>query len=305
MAVSTPTVTTLANDDIGPLIIARDQYTADLNDDERKLFDQATLENLLLASVEEHKMHEQKSQSRAIEDFGTAFDVMSNTYSIALAPLWGTLRVILQLAQKFNTIFDRIVEIISRIGYVLPRFRDYERVFGRQPRVLIALSTAYLDIITLCGEIKGFIRSIQRSRIKSFTKLFGLLDHHLADAIGRFRTHRDDVELEVEACHMIESAKHYELELRDRELAALERKSQLRKHLRSLLSPIDFAGKHRKVQKQRHIGTSNWLFQADHYSVSCMEKFSWKFSIISLRDPWMRKDDPLFFHYRNFTGRSG
>jgi hypothetical protein len=66
MAVSTPTVTTLANDDIGPLIIARDQYTADLNDDERKLFDQATLENLLLASVEEHKMHEQKSQSRAI-----------------------------------------------------------------------------------------------------------------------------------------------------------------------------------------------------------------------------------------------
>ena len=57
MAASTPTVTTLANDDIGPWIIARDQYTADLNDDERKLFDHATLENLLLASVEEHKMH--------------------------------------------------------------------------------------------------------------------------------------------------------------------------------------------------------------------------------------------------------
>ncbi len=247
-----------------------------MNDDERRLFDYATLENLLQASTEEQSSHQKQSQSRAIpgrlkpflsaiEDFGTAFDVISNTYSIALAPLWGALRVVLHLAQRFNKIFDRIVEIFERVGWILPRFRVYERVFGRHPRVVAALSTAYLDIIKFCDESKNFIRSIQRSRIKSFTKLFAPLEHHLNDAIARFRLHREDVELEVEACHMIESAKHYEIELRDRELATLERKTQQRKYLRSLLSPIDYCEKHRKIQKARHIGTGQWLFKEENY----------------------------------------
>lgn len=276
MAANTATPMEKEQDPADPWIIARNQYIADLDDDERKLFDHATLENLLQASAEEQSTHQKQSQSRAIlgrlkpflsaiEDFGTAFDVISNTYSIVLAPLWGALRVVLQLAQKFNKIFDRIVEILERIGYILPRFRDYERVFGRHSRVIAALTTAYMDIVTFCGEIKSFIRSIQRSRIKSFTKLFGPLDHHLTDALARFRMHREDVELEVEACHMIESAKHYEIELHNRELAALERKSQLRKYLRNLLSPIDYCEKQRKVQKARHRGTGQWLFQEEDY----------------------------------------
>jgi hypothetical protein len=129
-----------------------------------------------------------------------------------------------------------------------------------------ALSAAYLDIITLCAEIKAFIRSIEKARIRSFTKLFSPLDHHLSEAVGRFRQHREDVEMEAEACHMIESAKHYELELRDRELAASERKSQLRKHLLHLLSPIDSAGKQRKLLKVRQEGTGNWLSHNDDYN---------------------------------------
>lgn len=265
-------------DPADPWAIARSQYVADLSEDERILFDHATLENLLQASTEEQSSHQQQSRSReilprlkpflsAVEDFGTAFDVISNTYSIALAPLWGALRVILRLAQKFNAIFDRIVEIFERVGWILPRFRVYEKVFNRHPRVIIALSTAYLDIINFCGEIKNFIRSIQRSRIKPFTKLFAPLEHHLNDGIARFRLHREDVELEVEACHMIESAKHYEIELRDRELATLERKKQQRKYLRNLLSPIDYCEKQRKIQKARHIGTGQWLFSEENYVV--------------------------------------
>jgi len=247
-----------------------------LDDGERRLFDHATLENLLQASVEEQNAHQKQSQSRAIlgrlkpflsaiEDFGGAFDVISNTYSIALAPLWGALRVTLQLAQKFNKIFDRVVDVLERIGWVLPRFRVYEKVFGHHQRVIAALATAYLDIITFCGEIKAFIRSIQKSRIKSFTKLFGPLDHHLTDALARFRLHREDVELEVEACHMIQAAQHYEIELHDRELANLERNAQKRKYLRNLLSPVDYLEKQRKVQKTRHTGTGQWLFQENDY----------------------------------------
>lgn len=66
---------------------------------------------------------------------------------------------------------------------------------------------------------------------------------------------------------MIESAKHYDLELRDREVAALERKSQLRKHLLHLLSPIDSTEKQRKVLKMRQEGTGNWLLENDEFNI--------------------------------------
>jgi hypothetical protein len=261
-----------------PWILARDQYMADLNEDERKLFETATLENILIASAEEQQNHLEQSRSRAvmrrlkpllstIEEFGAAFDVISNSYSLALAPLWGGLRIILTLSKKFNSVFDSIVDVLERIGYVLPRFRTYERIFGHHQRIIAALSTAYLDIITLCGEIKVFIRGIQRSRLKTFAKLFGPLEHHLSEATNRFRLHRDDIELEATACHMIETARHYELEVHDRELAGLERSSQLRKHLRELLSPIDASERQRKVFKTRHDSTCEWLFRDESYQL--------------------------------------
>jgi hypothetical protein len=72
--------------------------------------------------------------------------------------------------------------------------------------------------------------------------------------------------MEVEACHMIESAKHYDLELRDRELATIERKSQRRSHLLQLLSSIYSAGKQRKVLKMHQEGTGVWLVKSDEFT---------------------------------------
>jgi hypothetical protein len=259
-------------DDTKAWTAACEQYIADLDEKEKKLFQNATPKNLLLEVVTERSSHEEGSRSRAvlrrlkpllsaIEDYGPALDVYSNAYPLALASIWGSLRVVLLLAQKSNKIFDRIVDILERIGYVLSRFRDYERVFATYPRIIRALSAAYVDIISLCSEIKTFIRSIQKSRVKSFAILFSPLDHHLSEAVDRFRLHREDVELEAEACYMIESAKQYDLELRDRSVAALERKAELRRKLLYLLSPIDPSIKQRKLWQLRHEGAGEWLFE--------------------------------------------
>ncbi|KAF8856188.1 hypothetical protein BDZ45DRAFT_482027 [Acephala macrosclerotiorum] len=267
-----------SQDGVDPWIIARDQYVADLSQEERKVFENATLENILASSAEEQEKHQQQSRSRAVmrrlkpffnalEEFGAAFDVISNTYSLALAPLWGSLRVILMLSKKFNKVFDSIVNVLERIGYVLPRFRTYQRIFGHHQRIITALSVAYLDIITFCGEIKVFIRGIQKSRLKSWAQLFGPLEHHLSEAKDRFRLHRDDIELEAGACHMIESIKHYDLEIHSRELATLERIAQKRDHLRSLLSPINCCEKQRKILKMRQHGTGDWLFLDQNYQL--------------------------------------
>lgn len=101
----------------------------------------------------------------AIEQYGQALDVFSNAYPLALSPLWGryvtrclsvvplcvsknrrtdfvltgSIRVLLHLAREFGKYFERLVEMLARIGDVLPRFRVYENLFPRwaQPNDIV------------------------------------------------------------------------------------------------------------------------------------------------------------------------
>lgn len=47
-----------SQDGIDPWITARDQYVADLSQEEQKVFENATLENILALSAEEQKKHQ-------------------------------------------------------------------------------------------------------------------------------------------------------------------------------------------------------------------------------------------------------
>ena len=93
---------------VDPWEAARSQYVEDLSAEERKLFETATLDNLLSTTIAAQKEHEETSHSRhiskklepfisAISQYGKALDIFSNTYSLAMAPLWGGIRVLLHV----------------------------------------------------------------------------------------------------------------------------------------------------------------------------------------------------------------
>lgn len=94
--------------DIDPWKSACTLFMKDLSTDEQRLFETSTLDNLLETAVAAQKEHEENSHSRhiskklepfisAIDQYGRALDVYSNTYSIAMAPLWGSVRVLLHV----------------------------------------------------------------------------------------------------------------------------------------------------------------------------------------------------------------
>lgn len=81
----------------------------DLDEDEKKIFATASLENLFYAASAAQIKHETESKSRAIssklapfvsaiDQYGSALDVVSNTYSLVMAPLWGSIRVLLHVS---------------------------------------------------------------------------------------------------------------------------------------------------------------------------------------------------------------
>lgn len=94
--------------EIDPWESARTSFEKDLSIEERRLFETSTPDNLLKSAVAAQKEHQENSHSRcisrklepfisAIDQYGRALDTFSNTYSIAMTPLWESVRVLLHV----------------------------------------------------------------------------------------------------------------------------------------------------------------------------------------------------------------
>lgn len=93
---------------IDPWELARDRYLEDLSEDEDALFENATIENIFYGASAAQKLHEADSKTRlaarklkplvaALEQYGKALDVYSNASPTIMCPLWGSIRVVLQV----------------------------------------------------------------------------------------------------------------------------------------------------------------------------------------------------------------
>jgi hypothetical protein len=123
-----------------PWKIAKARFLEGLDEQERILFNEATIENLYYSTSNLERQDQNESKSRAIlrdlqplisavDDYGKALDTYANIAPIYLAPIWGSIRVIPVLASSFGKFYGRMVNMCSRIGDILPRFRKSPYVF--------------------------------------------------------------------------------------------------------------------------------------------------------------------------------
>lgn len=183
---------------MNPWLLARNRYMEDLTEEERKTFTCASLENLFYVASAAQKTHEEESRARAIsrtlepfvaaiDQYGKALDVYSNTYSLAMAPLWGSIRVLLhvtplsnnhrstalgvfvlthtelKIAKAFEKYFKKLIDMFRHIGDVLPRCQVYYSLFSDHASLLQAISRAYLDVIYFCVDAKTTFRKLKKS----------------------------------------------------------------------------------------------------------------------------------------------
>ena len=240
-----------------PWDVARSRYLQTLDPEERILFTEATIQNLYYSASNTVRDDRLNSKTRKaisavqplvdkIEEYGKAMDTYANMAPNFLAPIWGSLRVVLVLARSLGKFFDRMTDTRGRIGDILPRLlvsvmslpsleianipKDYQRVFppAKHPRLSEALAMAYLDIIGLCMEFRSMIKEQQNHRLKRVLQpLSPGVDQKLKDAETRFRAHRKTVEKEAEVCNMIEAAEVRAVVLRDKKLRQLQDKGRL------------------------------------------------------------------------------
>ena len=266
---------------------AKDRYVEDLSREEKALYDHATPESIFYDASAAEKVHTFNSVSlnvmsklqpliAAIEQYGQALDVFSNAYPLVMSPLWGSIRVLLHLAREFGKYFERIVEMLARIGDVLPRFRVYEDLFPSHERLMQALSVAYVDIITFCTKSKAVFRHGQRSSLTNLSIAFKLswkpFERQFGEQIDAFRVHLKNVEKEARVSHMIEAADSRAVVLANqKQLEKVKRESNHRRIIAAIPS-VNNEAKHKKLQGLRYEGTGAWIFR--HETFREWEKFA-------------------------------
>ncbi|MCJ1457100.1 hypothetical protein MMC28_007466 [Mycoblastus sanguinarius] len=259
---------------------ARDRYTEDLSDEEKVLYQRALPESLFYYASAAEKLHASSSASlkvmkklepliAAIQQYGQALDVFSNAYPLVMSPLWGSIRVLLHVAREFGKYFERIVEMLARIGDVLPRFRVYENLFPSHERLVQALSFAYVDIIVFCTKSKAVFRHGRRSSLTNLSIAFRLswkpFERQFGHQIDIFRTHLTNVEKEAGLSHMIEAADSRAIVLANQKQLEKANKESDHRRIIAAIPSVNNDSKHRKLQDLRYSGTGDWIFRHEAF----------------------------------------
>lgn len=205
-----------------------------------------------------------------------------------MAPLWGSLRIALQIAQDSTELFEAIVDMLTRVGRTLPQFRDYERLFSNHERLLVTISDAYLIIVTFCTDVKNLFKDAKSSKTskvslklacKSLWKPFNETFHRY---LKEFEDIKSRIESEAGQAHMIEANRERQLQEAHRaELVRLDEKAQLRNFLLKI-SPFDYKTHHRRMQALRHPGTASWLSDQTSYQIWLRSPTSSSFGLFGI-----------------------
>lgn len=102
---------------------ARDRYVEDLNEEEQQRYFRASPQSLLDDAWAAEKFHGTKSTTRsvmeklqpfvaAIEQYGGAIDVYSNTYALALGPIWGSIKVLLHVSLSRHLMLSHNANVV-------------------------------------------------------------------------------------------------------------------------------------------------------------------------------------------------
>lgn len=148
-----------------PWINARVRFCEGLSDDERKIFESTSLQTLFYSSSTAQRHHQENSRVRelsrklnplveALNDYGQALDVFSNTFALYICLIWGAVRVILTILRGFEKYLTTIVGFLEHIGDILPRLTQYQALFANDQRLLQSLTDTHFVILQFCCEVK-------------------------------------------------------------------------------------------------------------------------------------------------------
>jgi len=186
---------------------ASKRFLANLSEDERKVFDTASLanlESLFYKSSNAERAYQTGKAQRVVQPF---IDVLKQYKDVLdsfsdcnelLKPIWGGILVVLTIASAYGDFFDKLTSMFGKIGQALPNLRDYEQLFQNDQRLMNHLTNAYLVILEFCIEVKTVFEK-KKSEDKAWALRHPTMSKMREKTLGKFGIdfHRWSTELDL------------------------------------------------------------------------------------------------------------
>lgn len=161
---------------------ARERYLDGINEDQKALFQSATLENLFhiynTGTVETQRREKSRSNTAAtrlqslvtaIDYFGSIIDAPPSAISLILRTIWGGIRALLYISSDFRKYYSKLVNILKKIGDIILRFNAHERLFSTHKHIIEYMPFVYLDVFDFCTQANNLFRKVRNGQCKSET----------------------------------------------------------------------------------------------------------------------------------------
>ncbi|KAK6349035.1 hypothetical protein TWF730_009795 [Orbilia blumenaviensis] len=192
-----------------------------------------------------------KRHSSSVDTF-----VQANPFPAAL--VWGTIKVLLDLASYHIHYFENLVRKLQELGACLDVFRKYEVILKESIPVQTALAKVYQDIFVFLGKAKGVFAKrgsllFARTLWKSFERDFG-------NTLLSFEQNKNTLEGEISIEHL-STVKKLEKKLDDGIRAGLGNSQQynMRMNLTLNQTPAPKA----VMPDENRVKITNWVSNAD------------------------------------------
>jgi hypothetical protein len=120
--------------------------------------------------------------------------------------------MVIQAARAFEEFFTKLVEMLQRIGDVLPRFDLYIQMFPAHQNLVVGVSRIYADIIQFCIKAKRVFSAETQTEKKKFTLgssskaafkvTWANFEAQFGKVLDAFREHKAYIEDEAKAAAM-------------------------------------------------------------------------------------------------------
>ncbi|KAG9657777.1 hypothetical protein KCU64_g4966, partial [Aureobasidium melanogenum] len=213
--------------------------------------------------------------------------VSSNPHIAAL--VWGSVKLVLQIASNFTTYFEKLSTLLMTIGKRCPRYQKYQKLYRDSTDLQKALCDFYSVVVRCCEQTiivlhrPGYIqllKSVTSSFNLDFAPIITQIDRHSEEVKETIRlaeaklnvAERQDQRIEREAAEKYRlSSIVYRKERQKDEADRLAQKQLEKRKIRQASRLEQFCDYNHKIaywkaRTQRHGSTGQWLTKTDDFN---------------------------------------
>lgn len=195
---------------------------------------------------------------KGLERYAAVIEVFVQVKPDLLGLIWGPIKLVLRIARNHLEVWDKIMDIIQKIGDALPQFLDLKIELGTNEQFGAYLSLFYKEILDFHIALVRFFRSPAWERFLS--AIWSRHEAIFGTIIENISRHKDllDRQLTITVVKNLESFRTQNTKIQ----LVLQRELN-RQRVNRYLEPFDYNIQYRRISETLGLypGTNQWILK--------------------------------------------